>query len=664
MMKWFKAVMLFLMGFAVLTFFPQTVFADDSNDENRKLETIEEIVVTASRVETLLDESTKSIDIVPARERDERQDYFLPEMMDKKPGVILLRNGGPGQFSNISIRGAGFQHTQYQYNGIPMKDAADTQSTLQYFIGDMFSGSNLDRVEVLKGTNSTLYGSQAMGGVVNIIPKKWDRGLEGEARSEIGPNGLYQGNARIAYGSGDYYVDFNPMYITTDGEDFDTQNGFYYDNFGMTFGAGIKPSAGASLEFSGFFSDSDLALSTASPKLDAEGHVLKQMADPDKHRESGMFQLGLIWSQFLSDKWDYTIKGSYGETKRHYFWSAAGGDQSNYDGETTYIEMQHNIYVFDWMTVNAGIDYERNVYDGREPMNPYAGDYRVVNYDESRGGWDAFTQAQFFNSDRNLFITMGGRLNHSDEFDEKAVWEASAAYLVKSSKTKFHAQVGTGYRTPSLYEIYGGYLYNGSLITIGNPDLTPEESFGFEFGVEQKLLHDKIKLGATYFFTGFDDLIIYDGFVNRYANATEAEISGVEAFISIKPNDTAKLEFAYTFTDSKYKENKDAAEWIRKEYLPENKLDIIATLYPCDKLTLSFDFSWQDEKIVPLYDPSYTKVRWEEKAVATVNLAATYRVMEHVDVFVRADNVLDESYTESGYTMPGRQFFCGAKIYF
>jgi vitamin B12 transporter len=631
-------------------------------EEPAEQKTLEEMVVTGTRTDVPVEETTKSIDVIYARDREEQQQYWLPELIDNQPGVLMRRLGGPGQWSVISIRGAGPQHTQFQFNGMPLRDAADTQSALQYFIEDLYSTSNLDRVEVLKGTNSVLYGSSAMGGVINIIPKKWQKGLSAEFRNEVGPNSTYIGNARLAYGQDRYYIDINPLYVTTDGEKYGGEHGYYYDNKGLTFGAGIRPTDNTSLEFSAIAYDSDLAMGS-SPSLDANHNLIKNQADPTQHRESQIYQLGLNWNHQISPFWDYSIKGSQGATERHYFWSNTSGDQSNYDGETSYIEMQHNLHVTDWLTFNLGGDYEKSVYDGEEPNNPGAGDYSRVYYDEEWGTYDAFGQAQFALMDRSLFFTLGGRYNDHEIFDDKTVWEASGAYILKQTNTKFHAHVGTGYRTPSLYEVYGGYVWAGTLFTIGNPNLKPETSKGYEFGIDQSFFNGKAKVGATYFYTKFKDLIGFDNTLFQYYNLNEAKTSGVEAYISLKPWPLLKLDLAYTYADAKGKAT-SASEWARSNYQPRNKLDFVATVYPMENLTITCDVSWQDEKIVPLNDPGWNRILWEEDAVTTVDLAAAYKVWKHIDLFMRVENLFDKDYTESAYCMPGRSLYGGVKLYF
>jgi vitamin B12 transporter len=623
----------------------------------------EGIVVTADRIEMPVSAVTKSISVVTAEERDELQEYYLPELIDNEPGVFFRRNGGPGQFSNISIRGAGPQHTQYQYNGMPLRDAADTQSTLQYFIEDLYSGSNLKQVEILKGTQSTLYGSQAMGGVINIIPEKWKEGFGGEVRSEFGEHNTFIENGRVYYGQEKFYLDFNPIYVTTDGERNGGDHDYYYENLGFTAGAGVQLGYGMALEFSSIYSDSDLALSKVSPSLDANGKLIKNTADPDKHRESALAQYGLGFTHEVSSLWDYSLKGAYSETERHYFWNDVDGNQSNYDGSTNYIEMQHNIHATDWLTLVVGADYEQSDYDGREPRNPNAGNYTPVHYEHDWSVYDLFSEARLKFLDESLLLSVGGRYNDHEKFDSQVVGEASAAYIIKQSGTKIHGHLGSGYRTPSLYEIYGGYLSRGNLITIGNPDLEPEESYGYEFGIDQTLLDKKLAMGFTWFHTNFDNLIIYDNLTSKYMNANDATAEGIETYVDYTPVKWLKLRTAYTYTDSKYEDSK-TGDWLRKELLPRNEVSGTATFYPYEGLTAAVRVAWQDEKIVSLYDPSYNSVRWEEPDAVTVDTAITYKFLKHYEVWLRVENLFDEDYSEGGYTMPGRWVYGGLKLSF
>lgn len=669
--KIFKGIMMAIVLVSFLTF-PVIGLAEENapKEETKKEEKKEppfkmsEMVVTATRSETPQKETTKSVSVVTADDMEDHQEYFMPELINNEPGVYFRQPGGLGQWSTITIRGASERHTLFQYNGMPLRDAADPQNSFAYFTEDLFGTSGLDRVEILKGTNSTLYGSQAMGGVINIIPRKWQKGFTGEFRNEVGPNGTYIGNARLAYGADKYYIDINPMYVTTDGEKFGGDHRYYYDNAGLTLGAGVKPSDLTSLEFSVLAYDTELAMGD-SPQVDAAtGKLNKQKADPDQYREGRLYQLGLTWNHKVASLWDYTLKGSYGETERHYFHlnTKDSRDKSYYDGETTYLEMQHNLHPADWLTFNIGADYDKAVYKEQDPSDPYSGDYTPVRWDEEWTTYDIFAQAQLKLLDRSLFFTLGGRYNDPEKFDDKTVWEASGAYILKATQTKFHAHVGTGYRTPSLYETYGKYVWSGSLVGIGNEDLKPEESTGYEVGIDQSFANDKVKVGATYFHTRFKNWIAFDMLNYRYDNADKTKLSGVEAYINVRPYAWLKLNLAYTYTDTRAED--ENGDWARGSYQPYNKFNVVATVYPTDKLTFLCDVSYLDNKTIPLYDTSWNQVQWEDKSRWIVNMAASYKLLKFMDLFVKVKNLFDEEYTESGYYMPERAVYGGVKLYF
>ena len=241
--------------------------------------TIEPVVVTATRTETPLSEVTKSVYVVDKKDMETQQQTSIPEAVDIVPGVMVQNQGGPGQYSAVNIRGASSEYVQFQYNGFPLRDMGDTQATFQYLEGDLFGQSGINRIEVLNGTNSVLYGSQAIGGVVNIIPQRWQNGFSGELMSEMGPHNTFIENGGFAYGNKDYYINVNPMYITTDGISNGGPNSYWYNNVGFTGGAGIKFGNNMALEVCNITSSSDLALSLGAS-------ILERTASTD--RKSGI----------------------------------------------------------------------------------------------------------------------------------------------------------------------------------------------------------------------------------------------------------------------------------------------------------------------------------------------------------------------------------------
>lgn len=656
----------------------ETKTTDKEKEEKAKAEqlyTIEPVVVTATRTETPLSDVTKSIDVVTNKDLQIQEQVSIPEALNTVPGVMVQNQGGPGQYSPVNIRGAGSEYVQFQYNGFPLRDTADTQTTFQFFEGGLFGQSGINRIEVLNGTNSVLYGSSAMGGVVNIIPQKWQNGLSGELTSAVGPRSTFIENGGFAYGQDNYYFNFNPMYITTNGISNGGPNSYWYNNFGFTGGAGVRFGNNMTLEVCNMTSTSDMALSSVVPSLSAQHQLITNQASATDHVESLFDLTGLAFSQQVSSQWDYSVKYAYGSTERRYFepeenFGATGS--SNYDGATNYIEMQHNVHATDWLTLTGGFDYDEASYSNRLPTiqnYTWNGSYQSTN--ANWYGIDLFGLAQTAFFDKSLFITGGLRFNDHEDFPARVVEEASAAYIFKKTGAKIHAAFGTGYRTPSLYEIYGGYVNpsNGQTITIGNPNLRPEESTSYEAGITQPFLNDKINTGITWFYISSDNLIIYNGFTNQYENVDKGKTRGFEAKVEAKPSKYFSLTAAYTYANSEFTPN-NSSNWTQSWYWPMNTFAFIGTVYPVERLSLSFKMVWEGDRIIPLYDPSFNDVLWKEPADVRVDMIATYRILQNykfmkdIDVFMKITNLLDEHYTESGYQMPGRWIYGGVKMVF
>ena len=655
-----------------------TTATDKEKEEKAKAEqsyTIEPVVVTATKTATPLSEVTKSVSVVTNKDMETQQQTSVTQAVDIAPGVMVQNQGGPGQYSTVNIRGASSQYVQFQYNGFPLRDASDTQTSFQYLEGDLFGQSGINRIEVLNGTNSVLYGSSAIGGVVNIIPQRWQDGFSAQLMSEAGSHNTFIENGGFAYGQKDYYINFNPMYITTDGISNGGPNSYWYNNLGFTGGAGIKFGNNMALEVCNITSSSDLALTSVFPSLTAQHQLVVNQASPTDHVE-GLFDLtGATFTQQVSSIWDYSIKGAYGSTERKYFepqenFGATGS--SNFDGTTNYIEMQHNIHATDWLTLTGGFDYDGASYDNRVPtIKNYIWDglYQTTNKDWF--GYDLFGLAQMAFFDKSLFINGGLRFNDHEDFQSKVVEEVSAAYIFKKTGTKIHSAFGTGYRTPSLYEIYGGYVspVTGQVVTVGNPKLIPEESTSYDAGVTQPFLNNKLNIGITWFHIDFDNQIIYDGFTNQYVNANIGKTSGIEAKVEAKPCKYLSLTAAYTNAYSQY-QAVNSNEWTRLEYWPINTFSFIGTVYPIDRLSISFKVLWEGDRIVPLFDPSFNEIRWVEPSDTRLDIITTYKLLknyEHIhdiDIFFKITNLLDTHYTESGYQAPGRWFWGGVKMVF
>lgn len=649
-------------------------------NENKKSEAeqfynLQPVVVTATKTAVPVSATTKDVSVVTNQDMQTLQQVSIPGVLDTVPGVTVQNEGGPGQYTNVDIRGLSGEYTQFEFNGFPLRDAADTQESLQFLTNDLFAQSGINRIEVLKGTNSVLYGSSAIGGVVNIIPQKWGCGFTGGLLSEIGPDDTYVENGGVSYGNDKYYINLNPTYITTNGISNGGPNSYWYHNFSFNGSAGVRFGNNMSLEVFNWTSTANLALSSLYPSLNAQLQLIPNQASSTDHLESLINLTGVTLSQEVSPLWDYSIKYAYGDTERHYFqpdvYGGAPGS-SDLDGTTNWLEMQNNIHAMDWLTLTGGGEFNQASYSNSTPVVAnYLWNGSYTSTSKEWYGYDLFGEAQTAFFDKSLLINAGLRFNDHQNFGSKVVEEASAAYIFKQTGTKIHAAFGTGYRTPSLYEIYGDYVdqYSGRAVTVGNPDLQPERSTSYEAGITQPLFNNMANIDVTWFHIDMNNIIYYSLFQNEYLNGSTGRTYGIEAQINSKPCKYLSFDASYTYAFAQYKPD-STSPWLLQNYIPMNTLAFTGTVYPVDRLRISVKVLWEGDRIVPLYDTNFDQIYWKEPSDVRVDMIANYRILENyegfrdVNLFMKITNLFNEHYTEYGYQMPGQWIWGGVKMDF
>ncbi len=628
------------------------------------------MVVTATKTEVSVEKITKSVNVITKKDFDDAKEAYLPEFLDNLPGVFVKRNGSAGQFTTVSVRGIPSSYTQFQFNGIPLNDSASTQGDASFFIEDMYIPSNISRVEVLKGTGSSLYGSRAIGGVINILPGKSSQGIHGELSTEYGGKKQFTVKGGVSYGAGDFYINLNPTYVwsegtTKEGVD-DTQ---FYKNLGLSAMMGYDFGK-IQVDLATLNYKTDLGLGT-TPNLDAALKLVPG-GDPvdDKHREGLLSTTGLKVAHRVFDNWDYELKGSYTNTDRHYFWGANSNNKSYFDGEDFIFDMQHNVAVNDFILLSLGADHQIQKLVDKSPTDakgpdgfPNTGDedWTVHVHDVKYHTSDVYGLLQVSFLDDMVNLNLGGRFVMPEKFDNQFVYDASSALSLKDLGVKIHAAISSGYRMPSLYELYGGYLSSGVFVVIGDENLEPEKSINYEAGVEYDVLNIA-KTGLTFFYTDFEDKLIYNGAISKYDQAGgEAFSKGFEAFFNARFSSLAKFNLAYTFLKAQYKATK-ADDFEDAAYTPKHKLTATLTVYPIKNLTTFIRASYRSALNFTLRDPSWTSHDYEEDGVISFDCNVAYKVVEYVDLWLRCENLLGKDYTEGGYQMPGREIYGGLKL--
>lgn len=585
------------------------------------------VVVTATRVPTDPARIASSITVITAAEIERRQFSSLPEILQAVPGLAVARSGGFGQQSSIFSRGTESNHTLFLINGVEATDPSTTGGIFQF---EHVLIEDIERVEVVRGPQSVLYGSDAIGAVVNIITKRGagkpsfhgtiEGGSFGTISARAGVSGA-EGPFDFALDANRYHTDGISALARRIGGDEDDA----YDNTGFTADLGLTP-------------NDVLTLRGFVKLIDADAEIDPFVDDPDAHIETRqIFARAEAELNLLDGLWVPRLGLSATSNDRK---SKDFGTEDKFEGSKIKLDLQNDFYVSDQHTLTLGTEseWEHGQGDG------------FFAFDDDMNTQSLFAQDQFAFFDR-LFGAVGIRLDRNSEFGNQVTWRLAPAYLIPETGTKLKASYGTGFKAPTLEDLFGG---DGTGTFIGNPDLKPEESRGWDAGFEQMLFDGRLAFGSTYFRNEIDNLIAFDFTVFPFQpqNVDRAETWGFESFIAIQPLETVTVRLDHTWLNTEDKETGN--DLLRR---PRHKLNLDLAFTPIDPVTVSLGVLYVGKR-----DDidAVTFARVEEDAYTVVNLAASWQVQKNLRLFGRVENLFDETFENpNGFGQPGLGAFIG-----
>ena len=629
MKKWVSLVV--ILTFLILPGFSQ---AEEKEKGKESVTVMEEVVVTATRVPTPTEEVGSSITVITAKDIEAKGYTTVKDVLKGTPGLDVVSCGGPGQMTSVFMRGANSYHTLVLIDGVEMNDPTGMNRGFNF---SNLTVDNIERIEILRGPQSPLYGADAMGGVINIITKKGEGKPKFYLGSEGGSYDTWREFAGASMGSERVNVSLEASHNSSDGfssADDDLPGNDEDDKWENTSASarlGFVLSENADLDFIGRFQDGRTHLDYGGgPYQDVEDyHVEERKVFTRAHAH--VFAFDGLWEQTLA----------YGfadhDRKRR---DCPYGD-SDVDGKKHEISWQNNFYLHETNTLTLGLEYEKEEMDNHEELDESAYTHSVFVQDQIKLGGFSFT-------------TIGLRYDDHEDFGSKTTFRITQAFLLKDLGTKFKGSYGTGFRAPSLNELYYVSPWGGPG---GNPDLDPEESEGWDIGIEQSLFNNCMTLGITYFYNDFDDLIIWE---NGYNNVDEAKTRGIESFIKIMPFDDLSLCLNYTYTDT---EDDDGKRLIRR---PLHKAGLNTCYRFLKRGTANLDILYvgkRDDKYWPAMAGAAKDIVLDDYIL--VNLAGSFDICKRLQVFARIENLFDEDYNEAyGYGTAGLSAYGGVKVTF
>jgi vitamin B12 transporter len=684
----------------------------------------EEVVVTASSTPQTPDEVSKALTVIDASDAEARDSSSLSDAVALAPGVRVQQLGGPGAFTTIQMRGLRDQDTAVLVDGLRLRDASATQADASGLIEDLMF-TDVAQVEVMGGSGSSLYGTNAVGGVINVITDEGGGRTRGSLLLEGGSLGAFRARGKIAGEAAHGRIQYSFGVAETDvtegvgGDapfrDTNTQGRvtfhlspsvrliarlFAGNSFGKVLGEPdiIGNAAGVGII-------NAIAVTPAVLRLYEEGTPISLLNggnatyipapdNPDATRAARFITGALILTGQANSKLDYSISYQAVANSRRYGDGPAGAGfqpdgstRSLYDGRIQTVNAHLNYRLDSHNIFSAGYEFESENYaNDNSQQNDLAAtsavnvtelSHAVFAQDQAHFFGDRLQisgafRAQFFTLDNPVFSPLASAPYQGISFSSPSpayTGDGSVAYFFRKSGTKIRSHVGRGYRAPSLYERFGaGFDPVFGYTVYGDPRLTPEHSIGFDSGVDQTFLAGRLKTSATYFYTALQNVITFDtsGLINPatdpfgrfigYLNTRGGISRGVELKAAVAPTRSLNITSAYTYVNA-IERTPIVSDVLQTFVVPRNQFSIQATERATSRLLLTFDTLDSSNYLAPIYGDVVTQV-FRFGGIHKVNLGASYRVplSEHraVRLFVRAENIFNQTYFESGFATPGR----------
>ena len=597
-------------------------------------------VVVATRTPISLDQASPSVSYISEVEMQQNQDRSVVDVLKRQPGVVLNSSGATGSLASLFMRGTNSDHTGFYLDGRRLNPGFANQSNLEFLSVD-----NLSSVQVQRGASSVNYGSTGIGGVVDLQTRS-DLGETTETASveaEVGSNDTYRGALSASFAEEDWALSFGASALTTDNE----RRNDDYENLNLSGRFDYKLTEDLTAELVGFISDSDKGLPDELVNhndIDS-GETESWMISPGVRYENGDWSGHLFYS-----KSELTVDTETLESGFSFPWPMGMVDsRSSVESDEVYAQVDYA--GFEGVLVSLGALYRNDeaynsnldFYNLSAPARPYAGRF------EQAGAW---SQVQWQLTDE-LELRLGGRHDEYTDFDSSTNGSAEVLYSFTDLGLVLFAKLAQSYAPPSA----------GDMAFDGDPDgtpLQPEESTSYEFGVKQTLFDDSLQLSAIVFRNEIEDLIGYKG-MDAY-NVKRATTEGVELTAQYSPLDILNLGLAYTYLTAT--DDEDDVRLLRR---PRHMLQLSAWLSPVESFSFGLTgtgyFSREDAMFGP--PPSYSKIQVDQEDYFVVDLHADWQVTEHVSLFARVENLLDEEYDSVlGYPALGRAAYVGARLSF
>jgi len=627
---------------------------------------LEPIIITADRIPQPITKSTSSVTLITQEELGKHSPARIDEILRGTPGISTNSSGTMGETVTIRLRGSNSNQTLVLIDGMKVNSPWDGA----YGEWSNTGLEDVGRIEIIRGTQSELYGSEAIGGVVHLFTKE---GKEAQGTTlSLGRGNFETLKESLEFVGGGKSVQyfFSANQANSEGQ---YDNDDAYRNTGLSARINWQASQDFSLKAVCRYRDNQKELAVNPDEfffMDPKGHQMTFFWDNDGIQYDHFFLQTLAAEGDPCPWWHYRLNAGYlkdhSRTEKDLFFTTTNLFINDISSNRFSVGTQHD---FSWpalsntssMVANAslGVEYELEAVDGGME---FSGDPNTVitpiipmlfnTVDKSRNNLSLFFQNRI--EAHPLTFTAGLRWDNNSAYGDVFSPRISESLCIDPTKTCLKASWSQGFRAPAFQELYYPVL--------GNPNLKPEKSTGFEVGFEQPIIPDKLSVGCTYFHTTVEDLIYKS--INGASNINAATVEGIESEIAWNPLPTLEFKVDYTWLDS---EDKDKEHELSDR--PHNTWKIAAdytqgrfSVHPVINLVSS------EYSNFPALDLQGDPFKERNPGYARVDITFQYEISlnsisgSRWQWYTRINNLFDEEYCEvQGFPAPGVNFLTGIK---
>ncbi len=608
--------------------------------------TVPAIVISATRNPTPINQIGSSMTLITSDDIEARQDQSLPDVLRDVPGLNMVQSGGEGGQTSIFMRGANSNHTKVLIDGIDVSDPTTPSGAFNFA---PILASDIERVEVLRGPQSSLYGSDAIGGVINIITKKGSGPAQFTASAEAGSFHTFNQSAGVSGSLERFNYAFDVTHLQAGATPVtpinllvnEPHHDDYFNDltFSSKLGANLTDTIDVGLVTRYIETD---ALVTSDDDFSVfPAHFPDPIQSESRNKE--FFTRATAHQKLFDGVYDQTFGAAYTSYNREDFVPNIA-PLFNY-GDRVKLDWQGNIRLAEGEIATLGAEHQLDEID-KSPISAQT---------KNNAG---FAELQS-NIGERFFNAISVRYDDNSRFGGETTYRIAPAVLIAETDTKLKASYGTGFKAPSLNQLFVTFFAADPTFNFyANPNLQPEKSTGYDLGFEQYVLGKQAQFGSTYFHNDIKNLIQANPAFTTNINIGHATTYGFENFVSYKPWDALTLRADHTFTIAE--NDTDHQELIRR---PKNKASLGAMWQARPDVRLTATALYVGSRIDGSRD--FTVPRLTAGGYTTFNLAADYDIKDNVTLYGRVENLLDRHYQNPvGFDQPGLGAYAGVKTKF